>query len=28
VRSEDDWTEFEARFLVVAQTPNGVTQTT
>src|SRR5206468_597331 len=28
VRSEDDWTEFEARFLMVAQTPDGVTQTT
>ena len=28
VRSEDDWTEFEARFLIAAQTPDGVTQTT
>jgi signal transduction histidine kinase len=28
VRSEDDWTEFEARFLIAAQTPDGVTQIT
>jgi signal transduction histidine kinase len=27
VRSEDDWTEFEARFLIAAQTPDAVTQT-
>ncbi len=27
VRSEDDWTEFEARFPIAAQTPDGVTQT-
>jgi signal transduction histidine kinase len=25
VRSEDDWTEFEARFLIAAQTSNGAT---
>jgi signal transduction histidine kinase len=28
VRSEDDWTEFEARFLIAVQTPDGATQTT
>ena len=28
VRSEDDWTEFEARFLIAGQTYDGVTQTT
>jgi len=28
VRSEDDWTEFEARFLIAAQTSDGATQTT
>ena len=28
VRSEDDWTEFEARFLVATQTPDRVTQAT
>jgi signal transduction histidine kinase len=28
VRSEDDWTEFETRFLMATQTSDGVTQTT
>jgi signal transduction histidine kinase len=28
VRSENDWTEFEARFLIAAQTSDGATQTT
>ena len=28
VRSEDDWTEFEARFLIAGQTYDGATQTT
>jgi signal transduction histidine kinase len=28
VRSEDNWTEFEARFLIAKQTPDGATQTT
>jgi len=28
VRSEDDWTEFEARFLIATQTSDGASQTT
>ena len=28
VRSEDNWTEFEARFLIAKQTPDGASQTT
>jgi len=27
VRSEKDWTEFEAKFRIVAQTPDGASQT-